>query len=65
MLTLRMLVLQLPVVQGLLYVILLVMWAEEQVSIYIIYVCFKYAFLITFWKAVVRILRSFDLKFRV
>ncbi|KAF6205018.1 hypothetical protein GE061_019185 [Apolygus lucorum] len=30
MLVLRLLVLQLPVVQGLLYVILLVMWAEEQ-----------------------------------
>lgn len=27
---LRMLVLQLPVVQGLLYMVLLVMWAEEQ-----------------------------------
>lgn len=29
---LRLLVLQLPVVQGLVYMVLLVMWAEEEVS---------------------------------
>lgn len=29
-----MLVLQLPVVQGLVYLVLLVMWAEEEVSLY-------------------------------
>lgn len=31
---LRLLVLQLPVVQGLVYMVLLVMWAEEEVSLH-------------------------------